>query len=52
MSLWKFGHFKVKQYIWKTVWAKSLKLGQLIGDDEQFIRLDFEKKKVTYFFLC
>ena len=35
MALWKFGLFKIcRQDISKTIWAKGLKLGQLIGDDE------------------
>ena len=40
MALWKFGHFEkirmksFQQDISKSIWARSLKLGQLIMDDE------------------
>ena len=40
MAFWKFGHFKkigmksFKQDILKSIWARGLKLGQLVGDDE------------------
>ena len=33
----------------KTVWAKGLKLGQLIGNDEYIVWCNF-KKKITLFF--
>ena len=38
MDLWKFGRFK--QDISKTIGARGLKLGQLIGDDEKITWLN------------
>ena len=50
MTLWKFGHFKTcQQDISKSIWARGLKLDQLIGDDEYITWLNF-KKKITLFF--
>ena len=47
MALWKFGHFEKKirmksfqQDISKSIWARGLKLGQLIGDDEYITYLN------------
>ena len=41
MALWKFGLFKIcQQDISKSIWAMGLKLGQLIGDDEQITWLN------------
>ena len=40
MAIWKFGHFEkirmkfFQQDISKSIWARGLKLGQLIGDGE------------------
>ena len=49
MALWKFGLFKIcQQDISKTVWARVLKLGQLIGDNEYITWLNL-KKKSCYF---
>ena len=41
MALWKFGLFKIcQQDISKSIWARGLKLGQLIGDDEKITWLN------------
>ena len=57
MALWKLEHFEkirmkyFQQDISKSIWARGLKLGQLIGDDEKITWLNF-KKKITLFFRC
>ena len=49
MALWKFGLFKIcQQDISKTIWARGLKLGQLIGDDEKITWFNLKKKSPDF----
>ena len=50
MALWKFGLFKIcQQDISKTIWARGLKLGQLIGDSDYITW--YNLKKIHFIFL-
>ena len=50
MALWKFGLFKIcQQDILKSIWARGLKLGQLIGDDEKIAWLNLKKNSLFFF---
>ena len=50
MALWKFGHFKlIGKISQKQFWARGLKLGQLIGDDEYVTWFNFKKKNHLIF---